>query len=57
MKPHEREKSAAERCSIQRHWSSEELERQMGGKIKRANATLNIKYSHKNIRLLYVYHV
>lgn len=43
MKPHEREKSAAVRCLIQRHGSGEELERQMVGKIKQANATAEYK--------------
>lgn len=38
MKPHEREKG--ERCSIQRHVSSEELERRMGRKMKQAHAVL-----------------
>lgn len=58
MKPHEREKGGAERLSIQSHGSSENLERQMGGKIKPENTTqLNIKYSHKKYcHLLYFYH-
>lgn len=59
MKPHERAKGGAERDALYKDVSSEELERQMGGKIKEAETTLpNIKYSHRTCtHLLCVYHV